>query len=121
MRVWLAEGRTSPRPRIEEHPTPLWSVRHHAWWMIHNLVAHPLLGVMPGAMSVAFHDWTSRRLNAVLQRDDRAGSPPPALRSYGRWLAHNVLVHAALGLVPCKITFRWHDRSAAWMAVPGWV
>ena len=38
-------------------------LRHHGWWLLHNLVAHPLLGVLTGPWFVWFHDWTSQHLN----------------------------------------------------------
>lgn len=34
-----------------------------AWWLLHNLVAHPLIGVLPLKPFFSFHDWTSRRMH----------------------------------------------------------
>ena len=39
--------------------------QHYAWWLIHNLVAHPAIGVLPIKASFDFHDWTSRKLNGM--------------------------------------------------------
>lgn len=36
---------------------------HHVWWLVHNCVAHPMIGVMPINASFRFHDWTSRKIN----------------------------------------------------------
>lgn len=38
--------------------------RHLFWWLVHNCVAHPLIGVLPIRATFDFHDWTSRRINA---------------------------------------------------------
>jgi hypothetical protein len=39
--------------------------QHYAWWLIHNLVAHPAIGVLPIEATFEFHDWTSRKLNGL--------------------------------------------------------
>jgi hypothetical protein len=38
-----------------------------------------------------------------------------------KWVFHNVAAHLAIGLVPCRATFAWHDRSADDMNEPHWV
>lgn len=92
--------------------------RHHGWWLLHNLVAHPLLALSAGKLAVALHDWTSRRLN----RDDALEpSPPPVIERRFWWIVHNLATHPAIGLVPCATTFRWHDATARRMRVAGWV
>jgi hypothetical protein len=40
------------------------TVIHHVWWVIHNAVAHPLIAFAPTKATFAFHDWTSRKINA---------------------------------------------------------
>jgi hypothetical protein len=92
-------------------------LRHHGWWLVHNLVAHPLLALVPLRPGVALHDWTSRRLNL-----EAAIEPSPAPRIDRRlwWLVHNFVSHPAIGLFPCARTFRWHDVTARRMAVHGW-
>ena len=48
-------------------------LRHYGWWLLHNVVAHPILGIIPCRLTFAFHDWTSSRLNNLPYRafDDR--------------------------------------------------
>jgi hypothetical protein len=36
---------------------------HRFWWLVHNCVAHPLIGVCPIKTFHDFHDWTSIKLN----------------------------------------------------------
>jgi hypothetical protein len=36
---------------------------HHFWWLVHNCVAHPMIGVMPVRHTFAFHDYTSKKIN----------------------------------------------------------
>ena len=36
---------------------------HTLWWVVHNCVAHPLIGVAPVGPLFRFHDWTSRRMH----------------------------------------------------------
>jgi hypothetical protein len=36
---------------------------HTAWWLVHNCVAHPLIGVFPRRPAFRFHDWTSRKMH----------------------------------------------------------
>lgn len=38
--------------------------RHVFWWLVHNCVAHPMIGVAPVKACFDFHDWTSRKINA---------------------------------------------------------
>lgn len=45
---------------FEEKNLPKWL--HHAWWIIHNAVAHPLIAIAPMKKTFAFHDYTSRKL-----------------------------------------------------------
>lgn len=37
--------------------------RHTFWWIIHNCVAHPMIGVAPVKVCFDFHDFTSRKIN----------------------------------------------------------
>ncbi len=57
-----------------EHPEDGSADRHQArvqatpklvrsWWLVHNLVAHPLIGILPFKPFFAFHDWTSHRMH----------------------------------------------------------
>lgn len=38
--------------------------RHRLWWLIHNCVAHPLIGILPYKPFFDFHDYTSAKINA---------------------------------------------------------
>lgn len=90
---------------------------HRGWWLLHNLVVHPLLGLAQGRLPLRLHDWTGRRLD----RDDAPrAAPPPRIERRLWWLVHNLLAHPAIALAPCAATFRWHDATARRMAVPGW-
>ena len=93
-------------------------MQHRLWWVVHNVVAHLLLGVRPNVATIWYHDWTSQRLN--LERTLRR-SPRPKMTSRGKWLFHNVASHVAIGLVPCAATFAWHDKTADDMGDPYWV
>jgi hypothetical protein len=37
---------------------------HHYWWLVHNCIAHPLIGIAPCKNTFDFHDYTSRKINA---------------------------------------------------------
>lgn len=37
--------------------------KHHAWWLVHNCVAHPLIGFLPCKATFDFHDWTYKKIN----------------------------------------------------------
>ncbi len=37
--------------------------KHHVWWLIHNCIAHPLIGIVPCKATFDFHDWTSIKIN----------------------------------------------------------
>jgi hypothetical protein len=36
---------------------------HTTWWLVHNCIAHPLIGVFPRRPAFRFHSWTSRKLH----------------------------------------------------------
>lgn len=92
--------------------------RHHTWWLLHNCVSHPALGVSPNQAAIWFHDWTSKHLN---QRAEMRPSPAPEIRDRRAWVWHNVAGHIAIGLLPIEASFRFHDRGAEAMGVPDWV
>jgi hypothetical protein len=46
---------------FKEEEKPVY--KHHVWWLIHNCVAHPLIGVLPCKKTFDFHDWTSKKIN----------------------------------------------------------
>jgi hypothetical protein len=37
--------------------------RYYWWWLVHNIVSHPLIGLLPVKMFFNLHDWTSRRMH----------------------------------------------------------
>lgn len=39
--------------------------RHLFWWLVHNCLAHPMIGVFPVGFAFRFHDWTSGKINKV--------------------------------------------------------
>jgi hypothetical protein len=111
---------------------PLPRTRHHVLWLLHNCVAHPLLALGATQPAVEFHELTSQWLNAKLpsgvdartqQRTVHRVLPVkmPTVEKSFAWVLHNVVAHTAIGLVPCKATFAFHDWSAKKMNVPGWV
>lgn len=56
----------SPHPEtFTINPRDLPRVKHFVWWLIHNCVAHPIIGVAPVKVAFDFHDWTSRKLNGL--------------------------------------------------------
>jgi len=93
-------------------------VRHHLWWVLHNCVSHPVLGVVPNEKTVFFHDWTSKHLN--LHKKLRP-SYQPEIGNFAAWAWHNVVGHMAIGLFPVEAAFNFHDRTCEAMSVPHWV
>lgn len=109
--------------RIYDHLYHKKSVmEHQKWWLIHNVIAHPLLGLFPGEMTVRFHDYTSDKLNLVAENKyKKPKSPMPVIPNRKLWLIHNCVSHIKIGLNPCKETFAEHDRTAKEQNVKGWV
>lgn len=93
-------------------------VRHHFWWVLHNCVSHPLLGIFPTRNMVWFHDWTSMHLNV---RDHIRPSPMPQIPNYWSWLWHNSAGHLAIGFIPIEWSFTFHDHTSEAMNVPKWL
>jgi len=57
-----AEARFEKRKEVfRQEAKPIY--KHHAWWLIHNCVAHPLIGMFPCKKTFDFHDWTSIKIN----------------------------------------------------------
>jgi hypothetical protein len=57
-----SEGRYHARiETFEEQQKPV--IKHHVWWLMHNCVAHPLMGLMPVKVFFDFHDYTSRKIH----------------------------------------------------------
>lgn len=36
---------------------------HHFWWLVHNCIAHPMIGFAPIKSTFRFHDYTSDKIN----------------------------------------------------------
>lgn len=121
VRLFAEDGRSMPR------------LRHRAFWLLHNCVAHPLLALgsrRGSTLTTEFHEITSRWLNheSMTAYASRRGQfyrvvhvHVPEVAKPVSWVIHNVIAHVAIGLLPCKPTFDFHDWSAKVMAVPGWV
>lgn len=96
-------------------------IRYRIWWLIHNCMVHPMLAILPIRLVLFAHDWTGYKLNRL---EIFQSSPPPDiplhLRSYFEWFVHNFVAHIAIGLVPCRTTFKFHDYTAKRMDVNGW-
>lgn len=57
-----AEDRFEKRKEVfRQESKPLY--RHHVWWLIHNCIAHPMIGIAPSKFTFDFHDWTSKKIN----------------------------------------------------------
>jgi hypothetical protein len=104
---------------------------HHLWWLIHNCVAHPFVGLLPYGYAVRFHDYSSDRLNLPKSFDPKkrvfirlsAHSPIPVIpwRRRLAWVYHHTIVHILIGLWPSPTMFNAHDQSAKTLGVKGWV
>lgn len=35
------------------------------WWIMHNVVSHPLIGILPFKPFFQFHDYTSVKINKI--------------------------------------------------------
>ena len=112
---------------------PLPKVRHLGYWLLHNCVAHPLLGLFPGWKTTQVHELTSLWLNHVQSPEEhgkyfknvptmlRLNNPTPNVKIRWAWVLHNCMVHPVIGIVPSRLTFRLHDWTADLMGVPDWV
>lgn len=57
-----AEERFEKRKEVfKQEEEPIY--KHHVWWLIHNCIAHPLIGIFPCKKTFDFHDWTSIKIN----------------------------------------------------------
>lgn len=36
--------------------------KRHFWFMVHNCIAHPVMGIVPCALTTWAHDWTAERM-----------------------------------------------------------
>lgn len=105
-------------------------IEHHILWMIHNCIAHPVLGIYVCNKTLKFHDNTSALLNESFNCLNQLSSQYyveiyetyyPRLNYKFRWFLHNSIIHFFLGLFPCKFMFKLHDITAKYMDEPDWV
>lgn len=113
-------------------------LRHRAFWLLHNCVAHPLLGLFPDSYAFAFHSLTSDWLNHKTPFDEREvlvgfeykritqesiylDWDKPNIKDSRAWRIHNCVAHMLIGLFPHEKTFKYHDKTAVEMDVDGWV
>ncbi len=92
--------------------------RHNFWWVIHNCISHPLLGVNPSDKTIWFHDWTSKKLNI---KKSLVKSPNPNITNKRTWIWHNVIGHILIGIRPNTRSFKYHDYTAEAMNVSDWL
>jgi len=130
-----SEGRFYARiERFKEDSRAIPLLRHHALWMVHNCVSHPVLAVMHNDAALEFHELTSQWLSKkpAAKSETLFGAPihhrrilnmPPApvVRNKVAWFVHNAIAHPLIGILPTKLTFDFHDKTAEWMDVPKWV
>ena len=91
---------------------------HKLHWLLHNVIIHPLLGILPCKATIRFHDLSSKALNRYLTLHI---SINPNISNRKLWILHNVIAHIAIGLYPSTSTFKYHDDTARKMKVKGWV
>lgn len=110
-------------------------IKHHVFWILHNCIAHFILGTWVSNKTIKIHDFTSILLNnppasrkylyEYFIRSIKSNHPPvshyPKLPYKFRWFLHNSIVHFFLGLFPCKFMFKLHDKTARYMNEPDWV
>ncbi len=62
------EDEDGSEERYKERPV-LWeeakhgAIYHYCWWLIHNLISHPLIGLFPVKPFFRLHDWTSHHMH----------------------------------------------------------
>lgn len=95
-------------------------LHHYFWWVMHNVFAHFVIGLVPIRFFIRFHDWTSKYLNRVKS----VHSPSPIfinVTSYPIWFIHNAIIHPLIGLLPITPLFKIHDITAKEMGQPDWI
>lgn len=104
--------------KTDGRPHPV--LRHWGFWVIHNCVVHPMMAVSPSSFLLELHELSSYWVN------HRSGSAlyfnlPPKIKSRFWWTLHNFIGHMAIGILPIKPCFAFHDWSAPKMGSPDWV
>ncbi len=49
--------------RFDKRKSEVPWLKHTLWWLVHNCVAHPLIGILPFTPFFKFHDWTSVKMH----------------------------------------------------------
>lgn len=74
----LTEGSDKPIPlegqpgdpgakvRFDERKNRLPSVHLAFWWVVHNCVAYPIIGLVPLKFAFDFHDYTAKKIGSDL-------------------------------------------------------
>ena len=110
-------------------------LRHHFYWLLHNNIIHPWIGLSPSLKSLKWHEITSDLLNNYYQiKDikeeslfiDKCNMFAKSLHNINSgnkkyWIMHNCISHPLIGLFPVKLFFDFHDETAKKMNVNGWV
>lgn len=96
-------------------------LRHYLLWLLHNCIAHPILALCVSSYTIEFHELTSQWLNHTGVRINFLRIMAPKISNKFSWFMHNFIAHIAIGLFPFKPIFKFHDKTAKWMNVSGWV
>ncbi len=62
---WLAENADKNFINAEDGSQKRFDTifkKHYGWWLVHNLIAHVWIGIMPTKRAFNFHDYTSRKM-----------------------------------------------------------
>lgn len=96
-------------------------LRFASWWVLHNVIAHMFLGILPFKPFIWFHDWTSKHLNREPFGADQwwpiaelKASESPIFMSpehYFLWVIHHSIVHPLIGILPFEFAFKAHDAT----------
>ena len=46
---------------------------HYTWWLAHNVVVHPLIGLFPFKPLFKLHDWSSHQMHNKKETKDGRG------------------------------------------------
>lgn len=106
------------RAMFRAHHGQLGGLIHALASLTHNCLAHPLLGLLPCALTVWFHDRSADWLN---HSPVPTHSDLPEIPNRRTWLIHNCIAHPLMGLAPLARAFDLHEHSADRMNVEGWV
>ncbi len=52
------------------------------------------------------------RYERRIEKFRAAGKRAPRVQHYAWWVIHNAVAHGFLAVVPCRLTFRFHDWTS---------